>query len=131
MRPRSVGGSLAPPLPRALAGAMCDAAPCSVGLGFPPWGCRSHYDGCRLPLLSVGFRLLRGLQGHRHRRCGARVGARLLLAGASCFAPPSGAFGGDNGLFIIALAIITIIDCTVIVRGVAGWLPCASVRFTP
>lgn len=131
MRPRSVGGSLAPPLPRALAGAVCDAAPCSVGLGFPKWGCRSHYDGCRLPLLSVGFRLLRGLQGHRPRRCSARGGARFLLAGASCFAPPSGAFGVDNGLFIIALAIITIIDCTVVVRGVAGWLPRASVRFTP
>lgn len=63
-------------------------------------------------LSSVGLLL----QGHRPRRYSARGGARFLLAGASCFAPPSGALGVDNGLFIIALAIITIIDCPLVRR---------------
>lgn len=143
----SVGGERTrSPLPRPLACAVCDAATCSVGLGFPTWGCRSHYGGCRLPLLSVGLRLLRGLQGHRpHRWTFAPVGQVSFTMRLALRARPGRAWVFSslpvpqnrarqkihNGLLIIAAAIITIMDCTVIVRGVTGWLPRTSVRFTP
>lgn len=50
LRPRSVGGKSCPPLPRALATALRDAATCSVGLCYPSWGIGCHCRGPRSPL---------------------------------------------------------------------------------
>ena len=107
------------------------SSPSPSGAGWRDVRCRSLLRGVRVSYVGLPKPLRRmpvapalpgfvgrasPLQGHRPRRCSARGGARFLLAGASCFAPPSGALGVDNGLFIIALAIITIIDCPLVRR---------------